>query len=678
MMKHAAASLWLLCSLCSLVGLAQPQDGSTPKDSLGTGKPDSSQVDYLLKVSSFYLSSAPDQARNYGAQAIALAQKLKYNKGLALAYKNVGAAYYTLGKYKETIDYFTKALATYQTMGDLDGKAMMLNNLGTVYYDLGDDVRSLDNYFKSYELALQVDDKLRIATALTNIGNVYHNKAATRGKALEYFLKALYLAQQLGDNNVIGGASVNAGEVYQEMNKDDSALYYFMISLNAYKNTVDIPYALNDIGNVYEKKGDFRSAINYHEQAYSIAQKFDSKLDMAQSKLGQGRTYYKAKAYSDAVKAYSDALAIANSISSKKEMDSAYAGLAFSYYQLKDFDRAYQNQKLYSNLADTLNNQELADKLTNLQSNFEIVQRQNQINLLTKDKELQELDIRRQKLVKNALAVGFLLIIVIAVILYRGYRNKVKTNKILDKQKVEIEGLLLNILPAEVAQELQTTGQSPPRFFKTVSVLFTDFKSFTSHAEALTPQEVVSELNACFIAFDDIVEKYHLEKIKTIGDSYMCAGGIPSPDETHAENIIRAGLDIQKFMRQRNESRLEMNLKPWDLRIGIHVGPVVAGVVGRKKYAYDIWGSTVNIASRMESNGEPGQVNISAETYGLIQDKFHCTYRGKIWAKNVGEIDMYFVNAENKDGVLAADQNFIKRSPATVSSPIGQESPEIK
>jgi class 3 adenylate cyclase/tetratricopeptide (TPR) repeat protein len=676
-MKHAKASLLLLFSFFSLLGRAQQTDEPTSKDNLGATRTDSSRVDSLLTLSSHYLSSAPEQAKTYGLQAITLAQDLHYNKGLALAYKNVGAAFYTLGKYKETIDYFTEALATYQTMGDLDGRAMMLNNLGTVYYDQGDDVRSLDNYFKSYELAMQADDKLRIATALTNIGNVYHNKAATRGKALEYFLKALYLAQELGDKNVIGGASVNAGEVYQEMNKDDSALYYFMISLNAYKNTVDIPYALNDIGNVYEKKGDFRSAINYHEQAYNIALKFDSKLDMAQSKLGEARTYYKGKAYPDAVKAYSEALAIANSISSKKEMDSAYAGLAFSYYQLKDFDHAYQNQKLYSNLADTLNNQALADKLTNLQTNFEIVQRQNQINLLTKDKELQELDIRRQKLVKNALAVGFLMIIVIAFILYRGYRNKVKTNKILDKQKAEIEGLLLNILPAEVAQELQSTGQFTPRFFKTVSVLFTDFKSFTSHAEALTPQEVVSELNACFIAFDDIVEKYHLEKIKTIGDSYMCAGGIPSPDEAHAENIIRAGLDIQKFMKQRNESRLEMNLKPWDLRIGIHVGPVVAGVVGRKKYAYDIWGSTVNIASRMESNGEPGQVNISAETYGLIQEKFDCTYRGKIWAKNVGEIDMYFVNAEIKDGMMVVDQNFIKRNPSSASSNLPQERAEL-
>src|SRR5690606_7705558 len=136
------------------------------------------------------------------------------------------------------------------------------------------------------------------------------------------------------------------------------------------------------------------------------------------------------------------------------------------------------------------------------------------------------------------------------------------------------------------------------------------------------------------------------EKIKTIGDSYMCAGGIPTPDENHVYNIIKAGLKIQEHIKAQNRIRKEQGLIEWDLRIGIHVGPIVAGVVGRMKYAYDIWGSTVNIASRMESNSEAGQVNISAQTYELVKDKFKCNYRGKINAKNVGEIDMYFVEKE--------------------------------
>ncbi len=176
--------------------------------------------------------------------------------------------------------------------------------------------------------------------------------------------------------------------------------------------------------------------------------------------------------------------------------------------------------------------------------------------------------------------------------------------------------------------------------------MFTDFKSFTKIADELSPHEVVTELNECFIAFDEIIGKFGLEKIKTIGDSYMCAGGIPTPNDEHPLKIVQASLEIREYIRKRNDIRISMGLPPWELRIGIHVGPIVAGVVGRKKYAYDIWGSTVNIASRMESNGEAGNVNVSASVFNHIKDQYQCTYRGKIYAKNIGEIDMYFVENE--------------------------------
>lgn len=240
--------------------------------------------------------------------------------------------------------------------------------------------------------------------------------------------------------------------------------------------------------------------------------------------------------------------------------------------------------------------------------------------------------------------IGLCLILIIAIITYRNYLRKVKTNKLLDKQKDEIEGLLLNILPAEVAKELQATGEAEPRYFNEVSVLFSDFKGFTAHAEKMSPQELVKELNNCFVAFDEIVGKYDLEKIKTIGDAYMCAGGIRVEKEGHVANIVKAGIEMQEWIQQNNEQRQKRGLPGWDLRIGIYVGPLMAGVVGKKKYAYDIWGSTVNIASRLESNGEPGRINISSAIYNQIKSDYSCTHRGKIYAKNVGDIDMYFID----------------------------------
>ena len=193
---------------------------------------------------------------------------------------------------------------------------------------------------------------------------------------------------------------------------------------------------------------------------------------------------------------------------------------------------------------------------------------------------------------------------------------------------------------------MKEKGSATPKHYDMVSVLFTDFKGFTKIAEKLTAQELIEELNYCFFEFDKIINKNNLEKIKTIGDAYMCAGGIPLANQTNPIDIVRAGLEIKAFMDQLKIDREQQGKDYWELRIGIHTGQVVAGVVGKNKFAYDIWGDAVNTASRMESSGIPGQVNISGTTYEFIKDQFNCTHRGKIQAKNKGEIDMYIVENE--------------------------------
>ncbi|MEM7179358.1 MAG: adenylate/guanylate cyclase domain-containing protein [Spirochaetota bacterium] len=206
------------------------------------------------------------------------------------------------------------------------------------------------------------------------------------------------------------------------------------------------------------------------------------------------------------------------------------------------------------------------------------------------------------------------------------------------------EKLLLNILPFEIAQELKEKGTTEPVLFASASVLFTDFKGFTQIAETLTPEELVKNLDTCFGKFDKITEKNKLEKLKTIGDSYMCAGGIPNKNTTHPIDSILAALEIQNFMNDIKDRKKEAGLPYWEIRLGIHTGPLVAGVIGEKKFVYDVWEDTVNIASRMESSGTSGKINISGATYKLVKHFFVCEYRGKIKAKNKGEVDMYYVN----------------------------------
>ena len=219
----------------------------------------------------------------------------------------------------------------------------------------------------------------------------------------------------------------------------------------------------------------------------------------------------------------------------------------------------------------------------------------------------------------------------------------------IEVEKTKSENLLLNILPKDAAEELKLRGKASPKHYDSVTILFTDFVGFTRITEKLSHDELVEELDRYFIRFDEIIESYNLEKIKTIGDSYMCAGGLRIQDKQSPVRTVLAGLEMLRFINDANVGKKFKSQIVWHLRVGINTGSVIAGVVGKKKFTYDIWGDTVNIASRMETSGEAGKVNISGKTYALVKDFFICTHRGKIPAKNKGHIDMYFIEKINPE-----------------------------
>jgi len=226
--------------------------------------------------------------------------------------------------------------------------------------------------------------------------------------------------------------------------------------------------------------------------------------------------------------------------------------------------------------------------------------------------------------------------------LYANLEEKVEERTAeLKEEKQRSDSLLYNILPEAIAEEIKNSGYANAQHYDAVTVLFTDFVNFTMASERMTAQELVDELHQYFKAFDEIVSKYNIEKIKTVGDAYLAVSGLPLADPNHAVNIVRAAIDIRQFVEE--QKQLLGDNKAFDIRIGIHSGPVVAGVVGIRKFAYDIWGDTVNTAARMEQSGESGKVNISETTYELVKEQFTCVHRGKIKAKNKGELDMYFV-----------------------------------
>ncbi len=612
-------------------------------------KDDSTKVDTLIELSKQYSIKSPDGAIFMARIAKDLSEKIKYARGTAKALKSIGNAYYYKGIFIESISFWQQALNIYDSLGDLQGVANIQNNLAGIYSTQGEDTKANEYFFNALKIAEEIHDTLRIATTLNNIAVVYQRKKKTQDKTKEFYLKALTFEAGLKDPldyaDLYGSTTAGLGQYYFEKDSGelknnpaalDTALMYSEQSLEVRKGTQDEPYVLNQLGLIYRVKKDYEKAIKFQKQAFELAKKFEAIDDISISLVGLAQTYLKKGEIKLALQTFKEAEKTADETKAIYSLKDIYEGQAQSYARLNDYVNAYKYQFLLLSVKDTIYNIEGDKKLQGTQFVFEIEKKEGKINLLTKDAQIQEQEIKRQKLVKNSFVGGFAVVLLFAAIFFN-QRNKIS------KEKKRSDELLLNILPSETAEELKTTGTAKAKSFELVTVMFTDFKNFTQASEKLSPEELVREINNCYSEFDNIVTRHGIEKIKTIGDSYMCAGGLPVTNSTHPQDIVKAGLEMQKFIEKNKAERILKGQPFFDLRLGIHTGPVVAGIVGIKKFAYDIWGDTVNTASRMESSGEIGKVNISGTTYELVKDKFKCTYRGKIEAKNKGQIDMYFV-----------------------------------
>ena len=603
--------------------------------SLNNAKEDTNKVNLLNAISKSFFAIDPQRSVFYGQQSSALATKLHFLRGLALAYKNMGIGYFYKGENIDAIKSYQLSLETFNLLGDKKGIANIYSNMGNVYYNQDEDAEALDLYLKALKYSDESGDTLRMVTALINIGAIYGKKPKEYNKAINYYRRAFPLAKAIGDNSTYGIAAVNIGEIYMEKEAFDSAQYYYNLSLEAVKETEDAPYTMCDIGLLFMKQKKYDSAIKILTLASELARKLDLKADLAKLLIGLGKCYWAKNDLPRAEEYLHEAEMVASESGAKYALKDIYEALSEIYSEKQDYSKTAKYQSLLLAVKDSIYNLEVDKKLNTLSFNYKL-------DKMKLDQEKKDAaartEIARQKLVRNGFVGGFALVLVFAGIFFT-QRNKIKKGKQLSDE------LLLNILPGEVAEELKAKGSADARHFDDVTVMFTDFKGFTRISEKLSPYELVAEIHTCFKAFDAIMNKHNIEKIKTIGDAYMCAGGLPVANTTHATDVVKAALEIQQFMQEHFLQRKKENKEPFEIRIGVHTGPVVAGIVGVKKFAYDIWGDTVNIASRMESSGEAGKVNISGRSYELVKDKFTCTHRGKIQAKNKGEIDMYFVES---------------------------------
>jgi len=423
----------------------------------------------------------------------------------------------------------------------------------------------------------------------------------------------------------------NLGALFEDMGTYPKALEYHEKSMLIWQSKNDtswVAIALGHLGYCSEMKGDLESALEYYLRSYKLIGNNGAMRSTILNSVSIGNVYLSLKQPGLARKWCEQANKMSQSPRDLLGIQRSCLCLYKVYDHLKDAESALDYYRKYIEMRDSIFSNDRVKELTRLELNFDFQREQLADSLaFANEQALTDERIRRQRIGLFSSGSMLVLIIILALAIYTGKRRS--------------EHLLLNILPASIAKELKSSGGAKAKRLENVTVLFTDFKGFTSISEQLTPEELVTEIHDCFCAFDRIMEKHGVEKIKTIGDAYMAAGGVPEPRDTHAVDVVSAALDIHSFMNERNAH----GKKPgFEIRIGVHTGPVVAGIVGLKKFQYDIWGDTVNTASRMESSGEVGRINISQTTYELVKNRFECSPRGKIAAKGKGEIDMYFVH----------------------------------
>ncbi len=387
------------------------------------------------------------------------------------------------------------------------------------------------------------------------------------------------------------------GRFYTLEDNPDSALYYYRSGLSLRDLAPYAPKLLPRLGQVEVQLGLTGSARVHLDEAIALADTMGQSEDLAIAHLYLFR------------------------------LDSA-AG---------QWQRAALHARKHQLYADRLRNEQRQEELRTQLFKQRL---QAEADKAAAEQRMVQAEAQRQRLLRN---IGFGVSAVVLLLLLLVARQRAR----IAREKQRSDDLLLNILPAEVAEELKENGRSAARAFDGATILFSDFKGFTQASEKMSPQELVAELGTCFEAFDHITTARGIEKIKTIGDAYMCVGGLPDPKTSTPADVVHAALEMQAFMQQRKAERDAKGLPAFDMRVGIHTGPVVAGIVGVKKFQYDIWGDTVNTASRMESSGDVGQVNISESTYEIVKSEHGLSFtpRGKVQAKGKGEMEMYFVDA---------------------------------
>lgn len=621
-----------------------------------------------------------DKAIEHYQKALTLRKQINDLKGIGSIYNNLGNLYDERGNFFKAIDYYKLSYDIQAQRKDTSRMGRASYNVSILYLRMGNYPKAIENAYTYLNVVDKQKDKEGIARAYNLIGNIVSNISGKSQQAMDAYTRSMQYWKETDNQEELSNTINNMGVLKDDFGEKAMKEKDFEKALKYYNEAIaDLNQALqiriksedeggqsevyNNLGVVNKNLGSYyklldkkplaekhlNTALEFFKKALDIRTKLEDKKGIIEVFNGFGDVYRRKADYVKALYYTNEYKKLAEEIKDTVFIQSAYKDLAAVYALQGKYDKAYESRLKYEALLESRWNNSSYLKFQQDEFNFKENQKQRELETKQNEIALNEEKLKRARTTRNSLMGGAILLIALAGLLFN--RNRIKTranntltekNAIIEQERKRSDDLLLNILPEETAAELKATGKAKAKSYDSVTVLFTDFKNFTQIAEKLNAEELVAELDGCFRGFDEITSKYHIEKIKTIGDAYMCAGGIQEGHLTHPEDTVQAGLEMIEFLHNYQKEKIEKGLPYFQVRIGVHTGPVVAGVVGTRKFAFDIWGDAVNLAARMESSGEPGKVNISESTYKLVKDKFNCIHRGKIEAKNKGMIDMYF------------------------------------
>ncbi len=659
-----------LCMWASIPLNAQTPHIDSLRTLLKTEGRTTDRVDHLIQLA-FELSAEETSTERERLldEANALAGELHYPNGLAYAPMSDAFRHQRAKRYPEAIAAYKVCIARLDAAGEEQGMGSPLGSIRSLYNAAGLQQERFEFYRDALERYRRTGPALNTAVCEHGLGG-YYMSARQYGQAIEHYMKAREGFEKPDPNSATNETMV-IGWCYALWGNAKRAEPFLLEALEAFlreKNYDQAMTCILNLGDIELGRGDtlkalqhFRSSRQYWSECTPI------RVATLRSHLAMVLI---AKGELDSARVEVDAL---NALHAKTPLPlSGTDGECEVDYTNHLFQKAIGQPALADGILEQALNEavrlafmplilkyrkKLSERYlergdaTNaaiqaqayIRLNDSLQAEANSSSISVYEGQVKEresaVEVQKQKLVRNGFMGGFLLVTLFALV-FLFQRNRIS------KERKRSDELLLNILPAEVAEELKQKGAADARTIDHVTVLFTDFKGFTAMSEQLTAKELVADIHECFSAFDHIMERHGIEKIKTIGDAYMAAGGLPTPNNTHALDVVKAAFEIKEFIAEGKARKLAAGLPYFEIRIGVHTGPVVAGIVGVKKFAYDIWGDTVNTASRMESSGEVGQVNISESTYALVKDEPWLTFtpRGKVQAKGKGEMEMYFVD----------------------------------